>query len=104
MCLQNDSPYIAVEIDAQTGAIIWSYANEDIRTARDCNKLPNGNYLIAAVDQGGTENNVNMDDDTAVIFEVTRSGEVVWQLEYKNNPVGNNPGWFFKAERLGKSK
>ncbi len=100
VCLQNDAPYIAVEIDAKTEEIIWSYSNDNIRTARDCNKLPNGNFLIVAVDQGGTENEVSMDDDTAVIFEITESGEIVWKLEYKNNPVGKLPGWFFKAERI----
>ena len=59
----------------------------------------NGVQQLVGVDQGGTENDINMDDDTAVIFEVTSSGEVVWELEFQNAPVGAKPGWFYKAER-----
>jgi hypothetical protein len=100
VCLQNDSPYIAVEIDAETEGLIWSYSDSNLRTTRDCNKLPNGNYLIVTVDQGGTENDVSMDDDTSIIIEVTPQGEVVWRLELQGAPVGQSPGWFFKAQRL----
>lgn len=100
ICLQNDSPYVAVEINMETEEALWTYTNHNIRTARDANKLPNGNVLIVAVDNGGTNNNVDMQDDFSTIFEVTSNGETVWRLDLKNISVGKGPGWFYKAERI----
>ncbi|MBN1490250.1 MAG: hypothetical protein JXA69_10055 [Phycisphaerae bacterium] len=62
-----------------------------MRTARDADRLPNGNTLIQAVAMPG---------DDSVIMEVTPSGEVVWQLKYKDSPATGTPGWFYKAGRV----
>lgn len=96
VCLQNGSPYQAVEIARSTGQVVWGYKGTNLRTARDCNRLPNGNTLIVAVMTQGTS---STDDDESVLFEVTSGGEIVWQMRLKNAPVGNNPGDFYKAQR-----
>jgi hypothetical protein len=62
-----------------------------LRTTRDCDRLTNGNTLMVGVMH---------EDDESVIFEVTSAGEIVWQLRLKCAPVGQNPGWFYKAQRI----
>lgn len=96
-CLQNDSPYVALEIDMESEEILWSYTNENLRTARDCNKLPNGNVLIVAVDNGGTKE--DQSDDYSSVIEVASDGEIVWRLDLTKYPATKSPGFFFKAER-----
>ncbi len=96
-CLQNDSPYVAVEINVETEEVLWTYTNNHLRTARDCDKLPNGNVLIVAVDTGGTRE--NQDDDYSTVIEVDSQGEIVWRLDLINFPAIKSPGFFFKAER-----
>jgi len=75
VCLQNDSPYVVVEVDAENGEEIWTYSNSYLRTARDADKLPNGNVLIVAVHNGGTSDYVNMEDDTSVITQERSRGQ-----------------------------
>lgn len=99
VCLQNDAPYVAVEINMANEEVIWTYNNSNLRTARDADKLPNGNVLIVAVDKGGT-GNTNTNDDISTMIEVTPAGEIVWRLDLEKKPVGNNPGWFYKAQRV----
>lgn len=101
VCLQNDAQYDLVEIDVDTGEVVWTYSDPELRTARDGDRLPNGNVLLVGVDNGGTLDGVDMQDDFSVIVEVTPDGEVVWRLELENAPVGQSPGWFYKAERIG---
>ncbi len=101
VCLQNGSPDEAVEVDLETGEVQWSYNHPSFRTSRDCDRLPNGNTLIVGVDNGGTANGVSMDDDYSMMIEVTVEGEIVWALKVVDEAVGNAPGWFYKAERLG---
>lgn len=92
VCLQWETPYQVVEIDRATGQPVWEYHRDNLRTARDCDRLPNGNTLIVGVLE-------NTED--SVIFEVTSQGEVVWQLKIKDVPTtATNPGWFFKAQRI----
>jgi hypothetical protein len=91
VALQNDSPYQGMEITMSNEATVWTYANSDLRTARDCDRLSNGNTLFVGVLRS---------EDTSVIFEVTPAGEIVWQLKAINAPVGQNPGWFYKAQRV----
>lgn len=90
ICLQGQTPHQAVEIDRSTGRIVWDYYRPGLRTARDCDRLPNGNTLILGVLVEGEE---------SVIFEVTPQGEIVWELKLQDAPVGNRPGWFYKAQR-----
>ncbi len=97
VCMQRESPYRAVEINRTTGEVVWSYSDSDLRTARDCDRLPNGNTLIVAVLENGTEE--YLDDDESVIFEITPEGEIVWRLRLKNILIGKSPGVFYKAER-----
>lgn len=96
-CLQNDSPYVAVEIDMKSEEVLWTYTNKNLRTARDCDKLPNGNVLIVAVDNGGTRE--DQSDDYSTAIEVDTQGEIVWRLDLINFPAQKSPGFFFKAER-----
>ncbi|MCP4589252.1 MAG: PQQ-binding-like beta-propeller repeat protein [bacterium] len=91
ICLQHDTPHQAVEIDRDTGEVVWEFFVEGMRTARDADRLPNGNTLIQAV---------MMPDDESVIFEVTAGGEIVWQLKLKDSPATGTPGWFYKAQRV----
>ncbi|MFA4814676.1 MAG: aryl-sulfate sulfotransferase [Candidatus Gracilibacteria bacterium] len=88
--LQNGSPYVAVEIDMDTGETLWTYSNDELRTARDCNRLKNGNVLIVAVGS----------DDTSTMIEVSPEGEIVWRLDLENFPAKGSPGFFFKAQRI----
>lgn len=97
-CLQNDSPYVAVEIDIDDEKPLWTYTNKHLRTARDCDQLPNGNVLITAVDNGGTKE--DQSDDYSTIIEVTEDSEIVWRLDFVNVPAEKSPGWFFKAQRI----
>ena len=97
VCMQRESPYRAVEINRTTGEVVWSYSDDDLRTARDCDRLPNGNTLIVAVLENGTK--TDLSDDESVIFEVTSAGEIVWKLRLKNSPIGSSPGVFYKAQR-----
>ncbi len=98
VCLQNDSEYVAVEIDTKSRETLWTYTNKNLRTARDCNKLPNGNILIVAVDNGGSKS--DQSDDYSTIIEVTPDAEIVWRLDLLNFAAEKSPGFFFKAERI----
>lgn len=89
--LQRDTPHQVVEIATDTGEIVWQFYQEGLRTARDSDRLPNGNTLIQAVMMPG---------DQSVVMEVTLAGEVVWQLKLKDTPAENSPGWFYKAQRV----
>ena len=100
ICLQNDSPYVAVEINTSTKQEVWTYTNKRLRTARDADRLPNGNTLIVAVDNGGTEDKTNMTDDYSTMIEVNPSGQILWRLTLNTTAVGKAPGYFYKAQRL----
>lgn len=90
---------MAVEIDRDTKEEVWAYANTRLRTTRDCDRLPNGNNLIVAVDNGGT--NGVLSDDYSTMLEVTSGGEIVWRMTAnKKDVAAQPPGYFYKAERL----
>lgn len=91
ICLQHDAPNQVVEIDRATGEVVWDFHLAGLRTARDCDRLPNGNTLIQAVLSEG---------DDSIIFEVTPEREIVWQLKLKDTPASGSPGWFYKAQRV----
>ncbi|MFQ5489351.1 MAG: aryl-sulfate sulfotransferase [Phycisphaerae bacterium] len=91
VCLQHDTPHQVVEIDRATGELVWDFFLDGLRTARDCDRLPNGNTLI----QG-----VLMEGDESILLEVTQEREIVWQLKLKDTPATGSPGWFYKAERV----
>lgn len=99
VCLQNDSPYEAVEIDLRTEELLWSYNHPSFRTTRDCDRLPNGNTLIVGVYNSGTINPINTEDDFSTILEVTSDGEIVWQMQITDETAGNAAGWIYNAER-----
>jgi hypothetical protein len=98
ICLQNDSPYVAVEINTSTKQNVWTYANTSLRTTRDCDRLPNGNNLIVAVNNGGTASTTA--DDYSTILEITSGGQIVWRLTLNTLVVGQSPGYFYKGQRL----
>jgi len=91
VCLQNNSPYQVVEIDKTSHELVWTYARNGLRTARDCDRLPNGNTLMVGVLEPAQD---------SVIFEVTAEGEIVWQLKIKDAPATRSPGFFSKAQRI----
>ena len=90
VCLQWDAPYQVVEIDRETGRVLWSYHRDGLRTTRDADRLPNGNTLIVGVLEAS---------ETSVVFEVTPEGRIVWELALDVR-TGKAPGWFYKAERI----
>ncbi len=92
IALPHDSPYQAVEIDRDTGETVWTFSMPRLRSTRDADRLPNGNTLLVGV---------LTHEDESTIIEVTPDGEIVWQLGAKSSPVGRNPGWFYKAQRIG---
>jgi hypothetical protein len=102
VCLQQDAMFQAVEIDAETEEEVWSYAHPTaFRTARDCDRLPNGNTLIVGVK--GDEP-ASMDTDfvgESSMIEVTPEGDVVWQLTLRGYSAARSPGHFYKALRIG---
>jgi hypothetical protein len=86
----------AVEVDPETGKIVWQSAGFErwALPVRDANRLPNGNTLIT----GSTK-----------IGEVTPDGDTVWQLTLKDIKfdVSTEEGrkdasglGFYKAERI----
>lgn len=91
VCLQVAAPYQVVEIDRSTGDPIWEYYRENLRTCRDADRLPNGNVLVVGV--------MN-DSNESIMFELTPSKEIVWQLRLHQVPIGQAPGHFFKAQRI----
>ena len=93
-CLQWETPYEVVEIDRTSGQPVLEYHRENFRTCRDADRLPNGNILIVGV---------LTDLNESVIFEITENGDIVWQVRLYETPVGQRPGYFFKAQRLTSS-
>jgi len=93
--LANHSrPHRAIELDPETGKIVWQSAGftRDTVPVRDANRLPNGNTLITG---------------TTKIVEITAGGKIVWQLRLKGVAfVGKEAAGlgFYKAERIGIQK
>jgi len=89
----RDKPHQAIEIDPETGEIVWEFAMPNRYTwpVRDADRLPNGNTLIT----GSTE-----------IVEVTSGGEIVWRLKLEGVSIGPGEGaalGFYKAQRICQS-
>jgi len=82
-------PAQVIEIDKETGELIWKYGLHNLRRVRDANRLPNGNTII--------DGDI---DQYSYIIEVTPNGEIVWKLKEEQLLPDQYPGWFFKAERI----
>ena len=90
IALQWTAPDHAVELEMASHNVIWSYTRNNVSFARDADRLPNGNTLIQAV--------VNR---SPKIYEVTSSGEIVWQIAVRGKLLSQlSPGWFYKAQRI----
>ncbi len=88
--LQWSAPNQAVEINLTTEEVIWEYNRTNLSFTRDADRLPNDNTLI-----------VGVVGNSPKIFEVTRSGEIVWQLAVRGKTLTQqSPGWFYKAQRI----
>ncbi|MFC1846126.1 aryl-sulfate sulfotransferase [Chloroflexota bacterium] len=96
LVVSQGRPHRAVEIDLKTGDIIWQFIIRDRGNlpVRDANRLPNGNTLITG---------------SKTIVEVTRAGEIVWQLSLKGKTfdvlteqggMESSARGFYKAERV----
>jgi len=85
------TPEEVVEIDSETGEIIWRFVMPDSSTwpIRDANRLPIGNTLITGTTQ---------------IVEVTADGQIVWRLRLRDitfpTPEEGSRLGFYKAERI----
>jgi hypothetical protein len=66
--LATNKPYGLYELSRE-GLVTWSYFKSDVQTITCCNRLPNGNTLVAA------RNN---------ILELSAHGKVVWKLTRSN--------------------
>ena len=87
-------PQAAIEFNPDTGEVVWQFTPKFkgkglfVRPLRDADQLPNGNVLITGY---------------GIIYEVTREGEIVWQLVLKDKQTALN-GWhnlgFYKAQRV----
>ncbi len=89
LVMNHRRPHTAVEIDSN-GKIVWQHVMPDRGTwpVRDANRLPNGNTLITG---------------TTKIIEVTKEGEIVWQLALKGVTFETEKAaglGFYKAERI----
>jgi hypothetical protein len=98
--LATNKPYGLYELSRE-GLVTWSYFKSDVQTITCCNRLPNGNTLVAA------RNN---------ILELSAHGKVVWKLtnrkvsweidpvtpkkKRKQEWVKLRHQWFYKAERI----
>ena len=80
-----------LEIDPRDGSRIWTWEADPpeaffSETRGACQRLPNGNTLITESERGHA-------------FEVTRSGEIVW--EYWNpDLVGNRRRRIYSVQRV----
>ena len=87
-------PHVAIEFNPDTGEVVWQFAptfkgkGGFVIPLRDADQLPNGNVLITGY---------------GIIYEVTREGEIVWQLVLKDKETALK-GWhnlgFYKAQRV----
>jgi len=87
-------PQAAIEFNPDTGEVVWQFAptfkgkGGFVIPLRDADQLPNGNVLITGY---------------GIIYEVTREGEIVWQLVLKDKQTALE-GWhnlgFYKAQRV----
>ena len=90
--LKPRKPHRAIEIDSETGNIVWQSQGfpKKAQPVRDADRLPNGNTLIT----GTTE-----------IVEVTQELEVVWKLVLSTQNIDEanlRARGFYKAERISK--
>jgi hypothetical protein len=95
--LPNDSLLVCdtgngrvLEVNRETGEIVWQFKPNQRAHIRDADRLPNGNTLIVMGDR---------------IIEITYDLEPVWALRYRS-PVqvsqGERSGYdYYKAERVG---
>jgi hypothetical protein len=83
-----------IEVNRENDEVVWSYDGDPAAQffsghISGASRLPNQNTLICE----GTAGRV---------FEVTRSGEVVWEWwnpVYNTRPNGDTMGWLFRAYR-----
>ena len=85
------NPAHVVELNPDNDEIVWQYrwpGNIWPQNARDANRLPNGNTIIAG---------------TTAVVEVTPQGEIVWQLRLQGitaEQAAREGIAFYKADRI----
>ena len=90
-----------IEVDPKTDEVVWSYAGSPPAQffsghISGATRLPNGAALLG----GG----LVCEGTSGRLFEVTRSGEVVWEWwnpVYNTRSDGVQMGWLFRAYRYG---
>jgi len=83
-----------IEVDRSSNEVVWSYQGDPAAQffsghISGATRLPNQNTLVCEGTSGR-------------LFEVTRSGEVVWEWwnpVYNTRPTGDTMGWLFRAYR-----
>ena len=87
-------PQAAIEFNPDTGEVVWQFAPTFkgkglfVEPLHDADQLPNGNVLITGY---------------GIIYEVTREGEIVWQLVLTDKETaleGRKNLGFYKAQRV----
>ena len=91
----HDKPPSIIEFNPDTNEVVWRHTPDFrgrarfISPLRDADQLPNGNVLITGY---------------GVIYEVTRDGEIVWELVLTDKETAMK-GWhnlgFYKSQRIG---
>lgn len=87
VCLRDKPWDKVVEIEPDTGKIIWEFQPRGLKLTRDSDRLPNGNILIV---------------DRTHIYEITPAKEVVWRLTLGavSGEKSNLKKFLYKAERI----
>ena len=90
----HGKPPSIIEFNPDTNEVVWQYTPEFqgearfISPLRDADQLPNGNVLITGY---------------GVIYEVTKDGEIVWELALTDKKTALK-GWhnlgFYKSQRI----
>ena len=108
LVVNHSKSHELMEFDSSTNEIAWRFlppyqrigmelgigkknARKVMMPIRDADTLPNGNVLLTAY---------------GIIFEVTRDGDIVWQLQFTDFQAALD-GWrstgFYKAQRISSS-
>ena len=108
LVVNHSKAHELMEFDSSTNEIAWRFlppyqrigmelgigkknARKVMMPIRDADTLPNGNVLLTAY---------------GIIFEVTRDGDIVWQLQFTDFQAALD-GWrstgFYKAQRISSS-
>lgn len=98
--LATNKPYGIFEL-SRDGILKWSYYQGDLQTITCCNRMPNGNTLVAA-----RNNILELSPDGKIVWKLTNR-KVSWDIDPStpkkkrmNEWVKLRNQWFYKVERI----